>query len=302
MRRLPLRSTLPLLLSAMMLPLVPGCSERDGPPGAHRRMTAGSAAAPVAAAALHAPTDAEIPADKLGISIRRGRALLAATRDSLPTHVGNRLRCASCHLDDGRRANALSLVGVYGRFPQYRSRNDAVNLIEDRINDCFERSMNGTALRYESQDMRDMVAYMAFLSRGVAVGANAPGQGLPSLPALAGDTMRGAAVFAANCARCHGPHGEGTAVATPLWGTGSYNVGAGMARARTAASFIKHNMPIGNPTLTDQQAYDVAAYVDSRPRPDFRGKENDWPRGDPPPDVAYRTLATGAKAHERPRP
>lgn len=247
------------------------------------------------AADVHVPADSEIPAGKLGVSIRRGRALLAATRDSLPAHVGNKLRCASCHLDDGRRASALPLVGVYGRFPQYRSRNDAVNLIEDRINDCFERSMNGTALRYDSQDMRDMVAYLAFLSRGVPVGADAPAQGSPATPPLVGDTARGAAEFAQNCVRCHGAHGEGTAVATPLWGAGSFNIGAGMARPRTAASFIKRNMPYGSPTLTDQQAADVAAYVDSRPRPDFRGKEKDWPRGDAPPDVAYRTLAATAK-------
>jgi thiosulfate dehydrogenase len=276
-----------------------------GSPGSVTDSASASATArpaePAQSAAIGAPADSEIPAGKLGVSIRRGRALLTATRDSLPAHVGNKLRCTSCHLDEGRRTSALPLVGVYGRFPQYRSRNDAVSLIEDRINDCFERSMNGSALPYDSQEMRDMVAYMAFLSRGVAVGADAPGK-LPPLPVLAGDTVRGAAVFAANCTPCHGARGEGTAVATPLWGPGSYNIGAGMGRVRTAAAFIRHNMPFGNPTLTDQQAYDVAAYVDSRPRPDFRGKEKDWPRGDPPADVPYRTLAAEAKARAATKP
>lgn len=247
------------------------------------------------------PAESDIPAGLLGASIRRGRALLAATRDSLPEHVGNRLRCTSCHLDDGRRANAIPWVGVYARFPQYRSRNDAVSVLEDRINDCFERSMNGTALRFDSRDMRDMrdmrdiVTYMAFLSRGVPVGQGMPGQGLPSLSPRLGDTIRGAQLFAARCTSCHGARGQGTRAAPPLWGPQSFNIGAGMARIRTAASFIRYNMPFGNPNLTDQQAFDLATYITSRPRPDFPGKEKDWPRGNPPPDVAYPTRAATAK-------
>ena len=104
------------------------------------------------------------------------------------------------------------------------------------------------------------------------------------------DTTRGAQLFASTCVACHGDHGQGTVVAPALWGAQSYNIGAGMARVRTAASFIRHNMPYGNATLTDQQAFDVAAYIDSRPRPDFPGKEKDWPRGNAPPDLPYATF------------
>jgi thiosulfate dehydrogenase len=108
----------------------------------------------------------------------------------------------------------------------------------------------------------------------------------------AGDTTRGRALFAATCTRCHGPAGAGTALAPPLWGAGSFNIGAGMARLRTAAAFIRHTMPYDRPgSLSDQQAFDVAAYLVARPRPDFAGKEHDWPNGDAPPDVAYPTRA-----------
>jgi len=228
----------------------------------------------------------------LGASIRRGHALLAATRDSLPDYVGNHLRCMSCHLDDGRRAYALPLVGVYARYPQYRSRNARVNSIEDRINGCFQRSMNGRPLPLEGRDIRDITAYLAWISRGIPVGATVEGQGMQTLTPLHPDTTQGRMVFAANCARCHGTRGEGTVVAPPLWGPESFNIGAGMARLRTAAAFIRHNMPYDRPgSLTDQQAFDVASYVVSRPRPDFAGKENDWPNGDAPPDVAYPTRA-----------
>jgi thiosulfate dehydrogenase len=204
--------------------------------------------------------------------------------------VGSTLRCFSCHLKDGTQAGALPLIGVYSRFPQYRSRNGLVNLIEDRINDCFERSLNGRALPRDGQDMRDIVAYFAFLSQGVAPPGEFPGVGLRSLDPLPVDSVRGGGIYVEACARCHGAEGDGTPVAPPLWGPRAFNIGAGMARLRTAAAFIKDNMPLDQAgRLTDQQAFDVASYIVSRPRPDFARKALDWPNGDPPPDVAYPT-------------
>jgi thiosulfate dehydrogenase len=224
-------------------------------------------------------------------SISRGRALLIATRDSLPGHVGNNLRCTSCHLDVGRRPEAFPWLGVTARYPQYRSRNAAVSTIEDRVNDCFERSMNGSPIPIDSREMRDIVAYMASLSTPDSARVATNGDATPAMEPLAPDTSRGAAQFTARCAMCHGDHGQGTVVAPALWGDSSFNIGAGMARLRTMASFVRHNMPYGNATLTDQQAFDVAAYIGARPRPDFPGKEKDWPRGDAPPDVPYSTDA-----------
>ena len=255
-------------------------------------------AAPVSAGIvrLPVPADSEIPAGVLGASIRRGRALLNATPDSLPQHVGGQLRCTSCHLDDGTRVNAAPLVGVYARFPQYRDRSNSVAIIEDRINDCFQRSMNGRALPYDSRDMRDIVAWLAFLSRGTPVHRDTTPRGIPPLAAMPADTARGRSQFTTTCAACHGMDGQGTPAGPPLWGPKSYNIGASMARLRTAASFIKHNMPTDRPgTLTAQQAFDLAAYVNSHARPDFAGKENDWPKGGAPPDVPYVTRGSAEK-------
>lgn len=277
------------VLGALLSACGGGDSASSGPASGDSALAVGGEAS--VAAEFRVPADADIPDGVLGASIRRGRALLNATRDSLPAHVGNELRCTSCHLADGQQENGIPWVGVYARFPQYRSRNDDVNVLADRINDCFQRSLNGTALPADGAEMKDMIAYMAFLSRGYPVGSEVRGQGLPALTPLPGDTARGAAVFAASCVACHGADGQGTPVAPPLWGPGSYNIGAGMARLRTAASFVRHNMPLGNPNLTDQQAFDVAAYINMHPRPDHPGKENDWPRGNPPPDVAYPTRA-----------
>ena len=249
-------------------------------------------------AAAAAVSDSVIPVGPFGDAVRRGRAILLATRDSLPSHVGNELRCTSCHLDAGRRESG-SWIGVFARYPQYRPRSGVVETIEYRVNDCFRRSMNGTALDPAGGDMRDIVAYFAFLSRGAPVGAPtaAPGARLEKWAGFAPDTAAGARVFSASCAKCHGAGGEGTAVAPPVWGPKSYNVGAGMSRVRTAADFISRNMPFDAPgTLTDQQAVDVAAYVNAQPRPDYKGKENDWPNGDPPADVAYPTRSTSRRA------
>lgn len=270
-----------------------GSGPADGVPGPTPVVGAGAAprATPWPARVPNADT---LPDDAHGRLVRRGRAILGATRDSLPTYTGNALRCTSCHLEDGRRRDALPWVGVLARFPQYRTRNALVNRIEDRVNDCFERSLGGRPLPHDSDAMRAIVAYFAYLSRGIPHGTSLSGQGAPRLtfegPA---DPVAGARVFAATCARCHGAAGAGTALAPPVWGPHAYSIGAGMGRPRTAAAFIRANMPYDQPadrpTLTPQQAYDVAAFIDAQPRPDFARKADDWPRGGAPPDVPYAT-------------
>lgn len=260
-----------------------------------------------AAELLPVPPESTLKADPVSLSVLRGRALVNATKDSLPGYVGNDLRCTSCHLFGGRRAGAMAWVGVYGRFPQYRSRSAKVTILEDRINDCFQRSMSGKPLDIRGDDMRDIVAYMAWLSRGVPVGARTPGQGLDSIAQPAFDASKGQALYTEKCARCHGPAGEGlkglppmghdsVRSAPPLWGPHSFNLGAGMARLRAFAAFAGRQMPIDAPgTLSPEETYAIAAYVIAQPRPDFATKHLDWPKGGTPPDVAYKTDFEAAK-------
>jgi thiosulfate dehydrogenase len=240
---------------------------------------------------FRAPSIVEINDTAYRSAALRGRALLLATRDSLPGHVGNALRCASCHLGEGLQPGALTWVGAYARFPQYRARSGRVDLLEDRINDCFVRSMNGRALDANSREMHDIVAYLAFLSRDVPVGAEMVGQGLTRLQPLQGEPARGVAVYRSTCVRCHGADGAGTKVAPPLWGKSSYNTGAGMANVVTLASFVHALMPIDRAQrLTPQQAFDVAAYIDTRPRPEYPAKARDWPHGHKPLGADYQIL------------
>jgi thiosulfate dehydrogenase len=171
-----------------------------------------------------------------------------------------------------------------------------VETIEYRVNGCFLRSLNGKAIPVDGNDMRDIVSYLTFLSRGVPVGYTPPPPDT-RWSALKADPAAGNAFFAKNCVRCHGEDGSGTIAAPAVWGPRSFNIAAGMARARTAAAFIVADMPFDKAiTLTNQEALDVATYITAQQRPDFAGKASDWPNGDAPPDVAYPTKA----AHKAP--
>lgn len=240
----------------------------DAPPGT------GADTRAVGRAAAIAPGDAG-----------RGLALMTAFRDSLPDNSGNALRCVSCHLDNGTRATALSWAGTAKRYPQYRSRPGLDESLTSRVNECIARSLAGRVLPEDGQEMRDMLAYLHSLRDRPRPDAIASVQ-------LVGDVTRGEAGYAAQCARCHGSAGEGTALAPAVWGADSYAISAGMARQFTLATFLRHNMPYDRATeLSDQDAADIAAYVLTKPRQDHPGKERDWPKGDPPRDVAYATTA-----------
>jgi len=238
------------------------------------------------------------PDDPFEASVYRGLAIMTHTRDSLPSYVGGNLNCTSCHLDEGRRPDAAPLIGATARFPKYMDRVNAVIPIEDRVNYCFTRSLGGSKIPADSREMADIVAYLSYISRGVPVGEHVKGEGMVKMALLTGDSTRGKSLFGENCARCHGENGAGMGPVPALWGPKSFTIGASMARVERAASFIQHNMPFDRPgTLTNQQAYDVAAYVTSMTRPDMPGKENDWPQGGAPYDVPYDTKGHKTAPH-----
>ncbi|MEC4718363.1 MULTISPECIES: c-type cytochrome [Noviherbaspirillum] len=239
------------------------------------------------------PAESTIPSGPQGDAIRNGKLLLTETHQRLPNNVGNKLTCANCHIGAGTTPNASPWVGIWGVFPEYRSRGGQINSLQQRVNDCFQRSMNGKALPYDSKEMNDILAYMQWLSTGVPTGVSVKGRGFgPINRELKPNADNGKAVYAAKCASCHGVNGEGMKDAKgaytfpALWGKDSFNVGAGMARTYTAAAFVKHNMPLGQPnTLTDQEAVDVAEFFTHQPRPDYAPKVKDWPKGDKPKDA-----------------
>jgi thiosulfate dehydrogenase len=242
---------------------------------------------------LAPPAAATMPAGALGDAIRYGERIVNDTQATVKAFVGNGLTCANCHLDGGRTAFAAPFVGLTGLFPEYRTRSGRVESLEDRINDCFVRSMNGRKIPPSSPAMIGLLAYIAWLSQGVPTGTAVEGRGFLDISATsAPDPRRGKALYAQRCAACHGANGQGTAGANgsfafpPLWGVQSFNAGAGMARVGIAAAFVRAKMPLGAAgTLSDQEAFDVAAYFTAQPRPAFAAGNSDWPRGDRPADA-----------------
>lgn len=253
--------------------------------------------AAISAAPFNPPAESDVPLGPLGDSIRLGEKIVSQTQTYAKAYVGNDLNCTNCHLDGGKTPYASPWVGLWGMFPEYRSRSAKVNALQERINDCFRRSMNGKPLPLESDEMVGVLAYVWWLSKGVPTGIEVDGRGFKHIRLPEGDAPdpdNGKAIYAAKCASCHGANGQGTTslkggpLFPPVWGPKSFNIGAGMARLNNAAGFVKVNMPLGQGnTLTDKEAIDVAAYFTRQPRPDFTAKAKDWPKGDRPADAPY---------------
>lgn len=214
---------------------------------------------------------------KLKEAIRRGHDLFVNTQQLRGENVFNNMNCSSCHLGDGRLPFSGPVWPAVVTLPDFRGKNDHVNSLEERIAGCFSYSMNGTPPEYGSDEMLALMAYMHWLAKDVPVYESRPfyGRGYPRIdePELEPDAIRGKEVYNAQCALCHGVDGAGQKVDSEvvfpaLWGDDSYNWGAGIARLFTLASFIKYNMPLGQPnTISEQDAWDLAYYINSQERP-----------------------------------
>ena len=235
------------------------------------------------------PSPDTIPGDQRGDAIRMGYLMVVDTQGYGKRYVGNALNCTNCHIDAGLNPNAASFVGISTLYPQHDPRTNRVMSLEDRINDCVERNMNGTPIPPESTRLSAVVAYIEWLSQNVPPGSAVPWRGISRITSTRPpDPVNGKTVFEKKCVVCHGTDGQGSMAAPPVWGPRSYTIGADMARVGVAASFIKANMPRGwGWTVTDDEAFDVASYINSQPRPDFPGKTNDWLNGGKPGDVPY---------------
>jgi thiosulfate dehydrogenase len=280
----------------------------------HREVLAQTAGPPI----WTVPEIGALPDDANGRLIRRGRDLVSATyahvgpevADPALRFAGNNLACGNCHLNAGTKKFGIPLFGLFGKYPLYSARSGAEITIQERLNQCMTRSMNGRALPADSAPMQALTAYIRFLSTGVAPGQVVSGLGVGTMPELdrAADPARGQVIYANTCAVCHGPDGGGVRrslpttdlgyMMPPLWGSDSFNDGAGMMRLINAANFIHFNMPHGadylNPQLTPEDAWDVAAYMVSQPRPHKAGLEHDFPDLlEKPVDAPYGPYADG---------
>ncbi|PJJ76125.1 thiosulfate dehydrogenase [Thermoflavifilum aggregans] len=263
------------------------------------------------------PDTSTLPHTAEGDLIRYGRLLIVHTARYLGpkgkiAHISNGMNCQNCHLAAGTLPFANNFSLVASTYPKYRARNDRVETVAFRVNACLKRSLNGEALDTHSREMKAFVAYLSWiggqLHARISAGSQTQkvwGSGTEKLKYLkrAADTGAGRLVFMTYCQNCHGPRGEGLWVDStgeyqypPLWGKHSYNTGAGMYRISQFAAFVKNNMPYGtsylHPQLTDDQAWDVAAFVNSQPRQAYRDLKYDWPKiADKPVDYPFGPYA-----------
>lgn len=266
------------------------------------------------------PAAFQIPvyAEEDGKDIWYGHELIAKTSYYLGpkgkvAQISNGLNCQNCHLNAGTKPFGNNYGAVASTYPKFRERSGSEESIEKRVNDCFERSLNGKPLDEESKEMKAIVAYLKWVGRKIPKGEKPYGSGIMELAYLerSADPLKGKIVFTGHCTRCHGDNGQGLANTDgtgyefpPLWGPNSYNEGAGLYRLSRFAGYVYNNMPNTvnwhNPEITPEQAWDVAAYVNSQPRPkkdltgdwpDIAGKPVDHPFGpyaDPFPEIQHK--------------
>lgn len=234
------------------------------------------------------PSLEDVPDGPLGEAIVDGYNLVNETHIYAEAYVGNELSCTSCHAGAGLEEHGSSFVGVTTQYPQYRPREGIVFTLEDRINGCMIRSMNGKPFPNDSEEMRAMIAYFTYISEDIPVGADLPWRernNMDNVPVP--NITAGEALYEKSCISCHGANGEGIGANTgpALWGDNSFNDGAGLTRLSKMAAFIQNNMPPGEEnSFTDQEAADIAAYILKHHRPEFPGKADDFPHGGKPSD------------------
>jgi thiosulfate dehydrogenase len=261
-------------------------------------------------------TDSTLKSSSLADQIRWGFKIFMDTPHEAPQFSRNKLSCNNCHLNGGQKEKAMPLVGVAAVYPEYNKREGRLFSLEDRIVGCFMRSQNATggmtdqlastmkdvkenaAPSTRSKEVLAISAYLAWLSEGYPAGKNLPWRGqnaIPSdklLPIDKLDPKIGAALFREKCSSCHGEDGQGVQIgdkkAGPLWGPDSWNDGAGAARVYTLAGVIRYAMPYLNPgSLTDEEAQQISAFINSKPRPEYPYKSADYHTEKLPSDAVY---------------
>jgi thiosulfate dehydrogenase len=258
-------------------------------------------------------TDATLDDSRLSADIRWGFRIFTNTPGEAARFTPSKVSCNNCHLNAGQREKSLPLVGVAGMFPEYNRRSGRLYSLNDRIVDCFLRSENATGMievpdgavsgdgaepSTTSREVLAIAAYITWLARGSEVGKNPAwrGQNVIAANALIPvgklDPRRGEALFNERCTSCHGADGQGVAVGDkkpgPLWGSDSWNDGAGAARVYTLAGMIRYSMPYLDPgSLTEEDAQLLAAFITSKPRPSYPFKPQDYLTEKLPVDSVY---------------
>lgn len=227
-----------------------------------------------------------------------GNTVYADTGEPYVTTV---TACSSCHFTGGHVPFGSPVYQSPSKYqpdpetglgPYFRPLGYHRDL-EDSVIDCFRNCMN--AERAPEKDDPVMVAlvnYIHWVSDGILDPAMKddwdllPPEAGPKLPVIAGvssmraDPVRGASLYANRCSDCHDEDapgageykvGEERPRIPALWGIqDGYSEGAAFYRTPVLAAYMQKHMPFGEAeTLSDQDALDIAAYINAadKPRP-----------------------------------
>ena len=229
--------------------------------------------------------DPEEAPPKILKSVMRGYKIMMNTPFYASEYAKGHVSCGNCHFCEGNslggRDKGISLLGVTQIYPQFSKRSQSTIDIKERIYNCFERSMNGIRPPADSDVMLDLVNYLYWISSEVKEIKQPPWLGLKRIknPHKPNDA-NGAKIYQKYCVACHQENGEGGGelpypigkTIPPIWGDYSFNNGAGMSMIEVFSSFVFYNMPYENSVLTEEEAIDVAAYVLTKPRPEYNPK------------------------------
>jgi thiosulfate dehydrogenase len=260
-----------------------------------------------------ASASSEFPPSSDTALLSYGKELLLNT----PKHLGpaaekpelrlasSNMSCVSCHLNGGKSLTAMGFAGISQRYPRYRALENRTISLSERINSCFERSLNGKAL--PQRESAALTAYLTWLSDAAPQPVNRGDLQEPLLPPIqlldrAANPQAGGKLYQYHCAACHGAKGEGLYkdpqapqlgfTFPPVAGPQSYGQGSNLQRLSIAARYIRANMPLGRPVLSAEEAFDIAAFISGLPRPLLASPEQDYPdRKQKPFDVPYPPYA-----------
>ena len=249
-----------------------------------------------------------VPADShLVAQIRAGFEIFMDTPSRARRLAGNSMSCNNCHPNGGQKELFAPMVGVAACYPEYNKRSGRLFSLEDRVVECFMRSINASAvvnsrnrLSTSSREVLAVAAYLAWLSSGLEVGKEFAWRGrnvIPPSNLISPSTLNlnlntGHDLYNDRCSNCHGEDGQGVWIGDKkpgaLWGPESWNDGAGAARTYTLAGMIRYAMPYMNPgSLTDEDALEIAAFITSKPRPKYPFKKDDYKTEKLPVDAVY---------------
>lgn len=241
---------------------------------------------------MQVPDTNNIPSGKFGDLVKYGRQLMLNTAYYIGPdgingkYLGNKMNCTNCHQQAGTKPYSFNLMKSHDHYPQYRAREGKVLSLAERVNNCITRPHSGKPLPLDSREMIAFLSYLKWINEYTDETNYIRGEKNMKVTFLerAASPERGKHIYESRCQRCHGADGNGvlnptqsTYIYPPLWGNSGYQPGSSMHRIIKQAQWLKTNMPYDSatwqqPVLTDEDAMDVAAFVNDdrihdRPNP-----------------------------------